>query len=259
MVAIEPVSEDSVLICFQGNRSTDISVALTQKILRYSEAIEKALTSVIRDLVPGYTTLLCVYDPARIDFRRVCAAIRTVSSELETLEAVAQGLGGRSIGFSTEPGTMASPFDKGRSKKPLTPNTVIIPVYYDLEVGPDLRSVAEQSDLTVDDVIRIHSSASYHVFAMGFCPGFAFLGPVDPAIALPRRETPRPKVPAGSVAIANRQTAVYPIESPGGWHLIGRSPVEFFSKKTLSLLQPGDQVQFQRISRQTYRDQGGHL
>lgn len=120
-----------------------------------------------------------------------------------------------------------------------------IRVNYD---GPDLQSVAAFAGLDVESVIEIHSGREYDVFAIGFAPGFGYLGEVDARISVPRRSEPRAKVPAGSVAIANNQTAVYPLETPGGWNLIGRTTERMFdiSRKTPSLLSVGDRVRFIR-------------
>ena len=118
-----------------------------------------------------------------------------------------------------------------------------IPVVYD---GPDLEEVASFHGLTTDEVVEIHTSATYRVYMMGFLPGFAYLGTVDPRIATLRRASPRKKVPAGSVGIAGNQTGIYPMESPGGWQLIGRTEVGLFLQDSNPpcLLRPGDYVQF---------------
>ncbi len=122
-----------------------------------------------------------------------------------------------------------------------------LPVCYDATFGIDLESIAAQSDLSINQVIRIHSSASYTVEALGFAPGFAYLQGIDQRLNLPRRASPRTRVEAGSVAIASEYTGVYPADLPGGWHVLGRTPVKLFVAGR-SLLQVGDQVQFQPIS-----------
>lgn len=122
-----------------------------------------------------------------------------------------------------------------------------VPVRYD---GADLDEVAERVDLTRDDVIQRHSSREYHVLALGFLPGWAYLGPLDPALRLPRRTTPRTRIPAGAVAIAGLQTGVYPRVSPGGWHLIGTTDVVLFdvNREQPALFRPGDRVRFVAVS-----------
>jgi KipI family sensor histidine kinase inhibitor len=121
-----------------------------------------------------------------------------------------------------------------------------IPVRYGGADGPDLAAVASATGLSEEAVVRLHTSAVYRVFMLGFLPGFAYMAPLDPRIVLPRLGTPRARVPAGSVAIAERQTAIYPMESPGGWHLIGRTDVRPVQpeKGDPFLFKPGDQVRF---------------
>ncbi|MFN3850793.1 MAG: 5-oxoprolinase subunit PxpB [Spirosomataceae bacterium] len=123
---------------------------------------------------------------------------------------------------------------------------VEIPVVYD---GEDLDFVAQYCDLTTDEVVEIHTSALYRVFMMGFLPGFAYMGGMNERIATPRKNTPRLKVPAGSVGIAGKQTGIYPLESPGGWQLIGRTNLKLFnsSKNPSTLLKAGDRVKFVRV------------
>jgi inhibitor of KinA len=135
-----------------------------------------------------------------------------------------------------------------------TPRTVEIPVCYGGEFGLDLEYVAEYNKLTVDEVIRIHASSQYLVYMIGFAPGFPYLGGMPEAIATPRRQSPRMSIPAGSVGIAGMQTGVYPIATPGGWQLIGNTPLELFRphENPPSLLQSGDCIRFYPISRKEY-------
>lgn len=127
---------------------------------------------------------------------------------------------------------------------------VVIPVCYGGEWGPDLEAVAAAHGLSADEVVTRHSSAEYHVCAVGFTPGFPYLGGLPEALQTARRQTPRLRVPAGSVAIGGRQTGIYPFETPGGWHLIGRTPLRLFNpqQRPPSLLQAGDRVRFRRIA-----------
>ncbi|SCA56851.1 Kinase A inhibitor [Candidatus Terasakiella magnetica] len=128
------------------------------------------------------------------------------------------------------------------------------PCCYEGEFAPDLEEVAKSCGLSVSEVINIHSAQCYDVFMLGFLPGFGFLGQLDPRLVLPRRSEPRTAVPKGSVAIADQLTAVYPSQSPGGWHLIGRTHIEFFdlSKENPALLQAGDQVRFKPVSQSEF-------
>jgi len=132
--------------------------------------------------------------------------------------------------------------------------TVTIPVLYGGECGPDLEYVASYHDLSVEEVIRIHSEGDYLVYMIGFAPGFPFIGGMDGQIATPRKETPRLAIDPGSVGIAGKQTGVYPLETPGGWQLIGRTPINLFlpEQSPPTLLQSGDKIQFEPISPEEY-------
>ncbi|MCP5537181.1 MAG: 5-oxoprolinase subunit PxpB [Akkermansiaceae bacterium] len=134
-----------------------------------------------------------------------------------------------------------------------------LPVYYHPDVGPDLQLLADHAMLTVDEVIAIHSGRDYTVCAIGFAPGFAFLAEVDERIAMPRHQRPRMQVPAGSVGIADRQTAVYPNASPGGWNLLGSCPEQLYNPGNTPTcpFEIGDRVRFVPIDRDTYMERGG--
>lgn len=136
-----------------------------------------------------------------------------------------------------------------------------IPVWYDASVGPELPVLAARTGLSEAEVIRLHSQREYPVFALGFAPGFGFMGLVDERLASPRLSTPRKRVAAGSVGIAERQTAAYPAVSPGGWNLIGRTAVRLFDRERegYSLLQPGDRVRFVAVSRAEFMALGGDV
>jgi inhibitor of KinA len=131
-----------------------------------------------------------------------------------------------------------------------------LPACYDEEIAPDLRDVAERTGLTPSRVVELHSSTIYHVYMLGFLPGMAYLGDVPAELGLPRRTTPRLQVPAGSLAIATTMTCVYPLDTPAGWHLIGRSPVPFWEKRPeiKTLLTPGDRVSFSPVSLREFED-----
>jgi len=138
---------------------------------------------------------------------------------------------------------------------PETGRTCDIPVCYDPELAPDLEQVAAQCNLDPAKVVEIHSSRIYHVYMLGFLPGLAYLGDLSPELALPRRTTPRPRVPEGSLGIGGKLTCIYPMATPCGWHVIGRSPTPLWDP-TLSrgaLLRAGDKVRFQPLSLREYR------
>jgi len=134
------------------------------------------------------------------------------------------------------------------------PRQVEVPVCYGGEFGPDLEDVASVHGMTPGRVVELHTSATYLVFFLGFVPGFAYLGELPEELVTPRLPTPRKKVPAGSVGIAGNQTGVYPFETPGGWRLLGRTPLSIFrtERKDLSLLSIGDRVRFVTVSRERF-------
>ena len=180
------------------------------------------------DLVPSYTTLMVHYDLLALS---PAQARELIDQALTDLQPQAQGSG----------------------------HCHVLPVWYDLSVGPELTLLAQRSGLAVDEVIRRHSQHHYQVFALGFAPGFAFMGLVEEQLAAPRLNTPRKRVAPGSVGIAERQTAAYPVESPGGWNLIGRTPAKLFYRERdgYSLMQPGDSVRFEAIGRAEFINLGG--
>lgn len=224
---ITPVSEDSLLVSL----ANEIQADLPLKLSALCQRLEAQRWPWLRDLVPSYTTLVIVYDPDQLDFRQATAAVRPyLADSLEDTTVLGH------------PGQL-----------------IELPVYYNEESGPDLADLARACKLDTDEVITRHTSPEYQVYAMGFAPGFGFMGEVDAAIAHPRKQTPRQKVPQGSVGIANRQTAVYPVSSPGGWQIIGRCPTRLFDREKLSLLSTGDRVRFYSISREQYLNLGGEL
>ena len=176
----------------------------------------------IVDLVPAYTSLAVFYD---INVWKVTVLI-------ERLHAV--------------PLNLAVAAGENRD--------VVIPVCYDAEFAPDLAVVCAHSGLCAQDVVRIHCGGDYRVYFLGFVPGFAYLGGLDARLHTPRRDTPRLAVPAGSVAIGGAQTGVYPLQTPGGWQIIGRSPLRLFAPQRLppSLLQAGDHLRFAPVTRDEY-------
>lgn len=194
---------------------------MNARVHAVARAIEGKDFGWLVEVVPAYSSLAVIFDPLKVTFEDVKKAV-------EPLLDVSTGA------------------FKGRK--------IEIPVLYGGEYGPDIEFVAEYNGLGVDDVIEIHSGKTYRVHFLGFLPGFAYLSPVDERIATPRLERPRLKVPAGSVGIAGRQTGIYPIESPGGWRLIGRTPLRLFdpSREPPTLLQPGDEVRFVPISEEEF-------
>lgn len=220
---IQPVGEDAVLLTFGDAINPD----LTPVIAAWCQAIRKRLAENLTDLVPSYAAITVYYNPLTSDFRRINSELRTIYDNLD--EGWHQAAG----------------------------QSIELPVWYHPSVGPDLELLAGACGLTVAQVIEKHTATAYQVYALGFSPGFGFMGLVDPAIAHPRLERPRVRVPAGSVGIANRQTAVYPAPSPGGWQLIGRCPTKLFSEQDLALLSVGDTVRFRAVDHDTFLSLGG--
>jgi KipI family sensor histidine kinase inhibitor len=199
----------------------DISPAVNQKVQELFSAIDRQRSKGILDLVPSYRSLLMIYDPLCISLDEIKAGIKDI-------------------------------WDNPDQSRLPQPQTVKIPVVYGGEYGPDLQLVAQYHNLTPREVIDFHTRPAYRVYMIGFTPGFPYLGEVLDAIATPRRETPRTLVPKGSVGIAQRQTGIYPVDSPGGWQIIGWTPVKLFDPfgKPPSHLVMGDRVQFHAITAQ---------
>ncbi|MFY0664869.1 MAG: 5-oxoprolinase subunit PxpB [Natronospirillum sp.] len=225
---VVPVAENAVLLSF-GDR---VDAQLTPHIMALTQLIETELVPAVIDLTPSYTTLLVTYDLLRIDQVLLIECIHRLHAQLTDGSLV------------TVPG-----------------RCIEIPVWYDPAVGLDLIALADARGLSVSEVIERHTRPVYQVYALGFAPGFGFLGEVDPSLATPRKATPRAQVPAGSVAIAERQTAVYPRTSPGGWQIIGRTAMTLFDPHATdaeaATLHIGDQVRFVAISEEAFYAQGG--
>ena len=168
----------------------------------------------VTDAAPSYASLLVCYDPLRISRREMISALKALDT-------------GGSAGSSS---------------------SVLhrIPVYYGGENGPDMENVCRHTGLTPEEVVRLHSAPEYTVFMVGFLPGFPYLGGMDPKLETPRLETPRTKIPSGSVGIGGKQTGIYPMPSPGGWQLIGRTDAVLFDaeRQPPALLKAGDRIKF---------------
>jgi inhibitor of KinA len=223
---IEMVSNQACLLTF----SQVISEATSNYIAQVTQQLAK-LAGIV-DLVPSYTTLLVVFDDDHFDRFAIFKTIR------QTIKAI-------------------DPNDFSVKDQ----REVVIPVYYGKEVGPDIEDVARHCKLSIDEVIKRHHETTYRAYAIGFTPGFAFLGNTPDELHVPRKTTPRLKVPVGSVALAENQTAVYPSVTPGGWQIIGRTPVNLidWGSKNLALIAMGDSVRFEPISRDEFLVQGGQL
>ena len=200
-----------------------IDQAVNARAIAVADAVQAAGVPGVRDVVPTYRSVAIYFDPLRTDLNALNAALEQAAATADQ--------------------TM-----------PAARPPIRIPVCYGGEFGPDLPAVASYAGCSEDAVIQAHASTIYRVFMLGFVPGFAYLGIVDDRIAMPRHAVPRVRVPARSVAIAGEQTGIYPGDTPGGWQLIGRTPVSPFDpdRREPFLLKAGDAVQFYAIDRGEY-------
>ena len=223
---IEIAGQDAFIIYYGEQASPEVSSQIQTAV----DNIRSQMAELIVDLVPSYASLLVIFNLDKTDPFAVRTALQQALSNLAGNESTSGQL-------------------------------VTLPVYYSEESGPDLGVIAERGGISKDDVIKIHQQQEYRVYAIGFAPGFAYLGEVDERIAAPRLATPRQKVPRGAVAIADRQTAVYPTQSPGGWNLIGLCPTRMFNPESQPSMpvQVGDRIRFQAIDRDEFLKLGGEL
>lgn len=216
---IVPAGDSTLVMEFEDR----IDPAVNDRVIAVADALAGDRVPGVRDIVPTYRSIAVYFDPLRTSFDALLALMaRYAESAPDTA--------------------------KGAHR------LVRIPVCYGAEFGPDLEAVAEFARATPDEVIQLHRDTTYRVFMLGFVAGFAYMGTVAARIAMPRHATPRVRVPIGSVGIAGVQTGVYPAETPGGWQLIGRTPVKPFdaSRAEPFLMKAGDAVQFYPISRTEY-------
>ncbi len=219
-------SESSVMLYF----GKSIDPLVSKEVQRAYKALKKAHHAALVEIIPSYASLMVTYDLAVLDYDGACALIDTIVEH--------------------------APEIKEQEQKIIT-----IPVYYGLDVGLDLELLSEEKKLSVNEIVRLHTQELYSVYAIGFAPGFAYLGQIDERLATARLANPRKSVPKGSVSIADRQTAVYPSKSPGGWKILGRTPTLMFDAKYqgLSLMHVGDLVRFEAISKERFLSLGGEL
>ena len=216
-------SGDSALVIEFGN---EISVDINKKIRKMMDDIKKENIDGIVELVPTYCSLLINYDVLKIDYNTLVEKLKTfLNNDLETAEGEEVTL-------------------------------VEIPTLYNDEVGPDLSYVAEHNKLSKEEVIKIHTGTDYLVYMLGFMPGFTYLGGMSEKIATPRLESPRLQIYPGSVGIAGKQTGMYPSMSPGGWRIIGRTPLKLYNpdSDTPVYISSGDYVRYVSISEEEYND-----
>jgi KipI family sensor histidine kinase inhibitor len=196
-----------------------IDPAVNQKVRSMAIVAKSDMPDGVIEIIPTYRSILMFYDPS----------VTNPSALKETLTTLEKSLSGIEIP---------------------SPKLIEIPVCYGGDFGPDIEYVAGSHNLTVEDVVLLHSEPEYLIYMVGFTPGFPFLGGLHEVLHTPRLETPRTRVPEGSVGIANEQTGIYPIASPGGWQLIGRTPIKLFAPERDNpiLYQAGDRIKFKPIS-----------
>lgn len=201
----------------------EIDPAINERVIAFANTVRRQTWEGVLDVVPTYRSLTVHVDP-------LCLDLNTLTNRLLQL-----------------PGSPLHAPPSGKQHS--------IPVLYGGAAGPDLEDVAAFAKVSVADVIQMHASVQYRVYMLGFSPGFPYLGLVPEPIAMPRLPTPRITVPAGSVGIAGTQTGIYPIATPGGWRLIGRTPIALYRRQhtaTQFLLHPGDLVRFEPIREQEF-------
>jgi len=214
------VAGDSAVVVEFGNA---IDPTVNNLVNQLMLNIDNKRPDGVLDMVPSYRSLMIYYDPLINSFEQLVKELKEI-----------KGL------------------DNDFSKREF--RTVEIPTLYGGEMGPDLSFVAEHNELSIEQVIEIHSGAEYRVYMLGFSPGFPYLGGMPESIETPRLSSPRTLIPAGSVGIAEKQTGIYPNASPGGWRLIGKTPIKLFNPEAYppALLQPGDHVKFVPIDEETF-------
>ncbi|MCF8030659.1 MAG: 5-oxoprolinase subunit PxpB [Desulfohalobiaceae bacterium] len=218
-------SGDGGLLVELGDR---IDWTLNARTRRLALLLERRALPGVVEIVPAYCSFLILFEPETLDLERLKAEIDDLFPGLD---------------------------DSGEKEPEASGQVVEIPVCYGGDFGPDLASVAQHNGLSPEEVIRIHSSGTYPVYMLGFAPGFPYLGGLDERIATPRLDTPRSHVPAGSVGIAGSQTGIYPLASPGGWRLIGRTPLTLFdstAEDPVPYYRPGDSLRFVAVSQEEF-------
>lgn len=224
---IHPLGDSAVILKWEQV----ISLAIHQAVMKTYHCLRALSSPYVLDLIPAYASLTIVYDAAQIRNNERIPGLQWMTAYIE-----------KSI--------------KTQSPLPVAaPRELHIPVCYDPSLGPDITAMAASRNMAVDDIIALHSETIYTVYLTGFLPGFPYMGKVCPALETPRRQQPRLQVPAGSVGIAGAQTGIYPLASPGGWNIIGQTPLRMFDAANADpcYCHPGDRVKFVPITLETFR------
>lgn len=217
----KPAGDQAILVEFENIIDKDTNA----RVRNLASLVEKESGTGFGEVILGYSSLLIHYNPVRLSYEQVVKKLKQWG-------------------------------DMDHNSNSLASRTVRIPVLYGGEWGPDLNDVASHNNLSPEEVILIHARGEYLVYFLGFTPGYPFMGGMSKKISTPRLPSPRVSIPAGSVGIANNQTGIYPVKSPGGWRLIGRTPLRLYDpdRKNPFLLEPGDIVRFEAITYQEYID-----
>jgi inhibitor of KinA len=226
---------DSALIARVRDRFENAPEETLDTVLRAFRQLQSAAIPGVIELAPAYTSVAVFFDPI------------TVGRSAETPDKIFDWLARR---IRAAAAGMGDPGKAVRSRS----QTVEIPVCYDPEFALDIDDVAQHANISPSEVIRLHSAAEYRVACIGFVPGFPFLAGLPKKLATPRRDVPRKEIPPGSVGIGGAQTGIYPLRSPGGWNLIGRTPLCLFDpeKNPPTLLRAGEHVRFRKITRDEF-------
>lgn len=215
------VGDSAILVEF----GDDVCEETNTRVRSFALAVRQRGLTGITEVVPTYRSVLVYYDPLGVAPELLTASLEELEHSLDALVLP-------------------------------RPRLVFVPTVYGGSCGPDLPFVARHNDLTEEEVVRIHSSADYRVYMIGFTPGFPYLGGMSTRIATPRLESPRKLIPAGSVGIGGSQTGIYSVEAPGGWRLIGRTPLRLFdpARENGSLLRAGDHVRFEAVPEEEFAE-----
>lgn len=220
-VTIQPYGDRALLVQWQQI----IDPGINAEVVQLSQAISKAAMGGVQYCIPAYCSLTVGFDPKLVKYEELCDQIRSLQPQRGTerpQEAVSR--------------------------------QITIPVCYDDDFAPDLEWLSQYFGLEKEQIIQLHTHSVFRVYMLGFMPGFPYMGSLPKALETPRKDSPRLRVPAGSVGLAGLQTGIYPIESPGGWQIIGRTPIKIFDpeREQPFYLQAGDEVRFEAIDLEAY-------